>query len=199
MKIKNIILDIDETLIHCVFDNSNKNKSRYDNIFVISGIKYNIIHRPYLKEFINFIFKYFDTVNIWTAATHDYAKKIICNILHKDLTNKKYIDKLKFFNTRKHVNLDGSKELNKIFSSKYAKQLNITDKNTVMIDDKHCVFKHNKGNGIIIAPFMGSPNDTELLNLINFLKIMLEEKIVTNINDDCVKLSEVFEKYHRTN
>jgi len=188
MHIKNIILDIDETLIHCKLTEPKK----YDHVFVIDKMKYYIIYRPYLSEFINFIFDRFDTVNIWTAATHDYANKIISKILHKLLLNKKQLTKLKCFVTRKHVSQDGTKELAKIFRKKCAIELGIIPTNTIMIDDKSHVFNKNTGNGLIIPAFMGNKKDNYLLKLTHFLKLIQDEKLLINSNEESINLSEIF-------
>jgi TFIIF-interacting CTD phosphatase-like protein len=192
MHIKNIILDIDETLIHCKLIEPKE----YNHSFVIDKIKYYIIYRPYLEEFINFIFNNFDTINIWTAATQDYAHKIILKILNTKLKNKALItSKLKCFYTRKHVSNDGTKELAKIFNNKCSIKLNIQPHNTVMIDDKSHVFNKNTGNGLIIPAFMGNKKDTNLLKLIHFLKLIQEEKLLINSNEDSIDLSEIFNSY----
>jgi TFIIF-interacting CTD phosphatase-like protein len=189
MHIKNIILDIDETLIHCKLTEPKE----YNHVFIIDKIKYYIIYRPYLEEFINFIFENFDTINIWTAATQDYAHKIILKILNTKLKNKNLItEKLKCFFTRKHVAYDGTKELAKIFNNKCSIKYNIKPCNTVMIDDKSHVFNKNTGNGLIIPAFTGNKKDTNLLKLIQFLKLIQEEKLLINSNEESIDLSYVF-------
>ena len=189
MHIKNIILDIEETLIHC----KTKEPKNYDFYFQIEKVKYYIIYRPYLEEFINFIFEYFDTINIWTAATQDYAHKIILKILNTKLKNKELIKKkLKCFFTRKHVALDGTKELDKIFQNPSAIEFKILPENTIMIDDKSHVFNKNTGNGLIIPAFMGNKKDNNLLKLIHFLKLIQDEKLLINSKEESIDLSDIF-------
>ena len=191
MHIKNIILDIDETLIHCKL----KQPQRYDFEFIIDKTKYYVIYRPFLKEFINFIFKRFDTINIWTAATQDYAHKIILKILNEHLEDKKLISsKFKCFFTRKQVSQDGTKELDKIFKNACSIKLNILPENTIMIDDKKYVFNKNTGNGLIIPGFKGNKKDDNLLKLIYFLKLIQDEKLMINMHEESIDLSYIFNK-----
>ena len=56
----NLILDIDETLIHC---NNINNKLR-------------IILRPYLKFFLDYCYQYFN-VGYWTIGVKDYCNGVL--------------------------------------------------------------------------------------------------------------------------
>ena len=162
----NIVLDIDETLIHAV---TRKNKNASFSIKFNTGEQYYILVRPGLKKFLRYVFKNFKTVNIWTAATKDYAIAIMSNIL-----TKQQISRLKFFNTRKQCSTDGSKPLIDIFGTAQAKKLGITRSNTLMIDDKPDVVKHNKGNGIIVQPWLGNQKDNSLDRLTLLLDVILK-------------------------
>jgi hypothetical protein len=85
----NIVLDLDNTLISSLsFKELNKvyRKRKRDNSgksLKYSDMEnyYRIFHRPYLQEFLDFIFENFN-VSIWTAASKDYALFIVSNILH---------------------------------------------------------------------------------------------------------------------
>ena len=62
---KNIILDMDDTLIHC-FNQYNMNE---------------VTPRPYLREFFEYIFQRFQNVSIWTYATKDWFDYVYTNVL----------------------------------------------------------------------------------------------------------------------
>lgn len=185
--IKNIILDIDETLIHTKMTKC----ANTDHVFSIEKTKYYVLYRPHLREFINFIFTNFETINIWTAATYDYAKNIISRILSSMLIDKDQLPKLKFFNTRQQVSKDGSKKLSKLFNTDYAKSLNINESNTIMIDDKPSVFNYNTGNGFIIPAWTGSKDDEFLLKLIHIISVIQQENLLIDINEKSINLSEL--------
>jgi hypothetical protein len=42
---------------------------------------------------------------------------------------------------------------------------------------------------------MGNKKDTNLLKLIHFLKLIQEEKLLINSNEDSIDLSEIFNSY----
>lgn len=178
----NIVLDIDETLIH-----SKRTPDRNAKLKLNFGgpETYHVVMRPGLKEFLRFVFKNFQTVNIWTAGTQDYAYKIMSNILTKSQQQK-----LKFFNTRKHV-VAGTKPLSKIFNTPEAVDLDIHPYNTIIIDDKLDVIQHNPGNGILIPAFTGDMSDTYLFKLIVVLQGLLELDIIVAPENQHIDLREV--------
>lgn len=86
---KNVFLDLDETLISSIAKSEiNFNGSEFKQKLKEckkKGIKYYDIdgyymtfERPYLQEFLDFLFKNYN-VSIWTAATKDYAIDVIQN------------------------------------------------------------------------------------------------------------------------
>ena len=187
--IKHIVLDIDETLIH-----TKMTERPCEHCFSIEKTKYYVMYRPHLAEFINYIFSNFETVNIWTAATYDYAKNIISKILHTLLIDKTQLTRLKFFNTRQQVSVDGTKKLTKLFNTDFAKSLNILETNTIMIDDKPSVFNYNTGNGFIIPAWTGKKSDKFLLKLIKVIDLIQKEGLVINIKENAINLSELFKR-----
>lgn len=179
--IKNIILDIDETLIHTEMQPKNK---PYFTI-TVAGTKYFVTPRPGLKEFLDYIFKRFKTVNIWTAATREYAYLIMSHIL-----NKKQQSQLRFFNTREHTHM-GAKPLSLIFNGELAKKHNVCEHNTIIIDDRMDVSRFNLGNAIIVPPWLGSGHDDYLYKLMIILDGILSKKIVTKPNDRPIILKQI--------
>jgi TFIIF-interacting CTD phosphatase-like protein len=169
--IKNIILDIDETLIHT----SSKFQPDTAFSFKIEAETYFVSLRPNLRKFLQFCFTNFETVSIWTAATERYAYAIMTRIL-----DKRQQQKLRFFHTRKHL-VDYAKPLDLIFTRPDAIKMDIRPYNTVIIDDKIEASKFNLGNTIIVPPWCGGP-DTNLFKLIIVLKGIQEHGFFTDSN-----------------
>ena len=86
---------------------------------------------------------------------------------------------------------DGSKKLINLFNNERAKSLDICHHNTIMIDDKAHVFVNNTGNGFIIPEYIGNKSDKFLLKLIKLLTLIQKEKLVIDINQDSIILSDI--------
>lgn len=127
----NIVIDLDETLIHCINPASNycHNKlKKMDNFlfsFMLDNSEHIIFGRPYLKEFIG---KLMDKFNIYisTHAHEIYAKYIISHLVH-------IIPSLKICGVHYRV-------VDQIFGNmnvmKTLDVFNLTTENTIIVDDK---------------------------------------------------------------
>jgi len=191
----NIFLDLDNTLISAEPKeefNVKKYKKKVDALkdkFKDEKVEYDmdgyywVFTRPYLQEFLDYLFKNFN-VSIHTAATKDYALFIISQIiLGYDSDNKtsKYPDrKLDFIFFSYHCDWCE-------YEKKYTKELcmmwdkhklpGYNAKNTVIIDDYKADVHKCQPNNCIIAPAYeikkkGSENDTFLRDLIPKLENM---------------------------
>jgi hypothetical protein len=166
----NIILDLDETLIHTVKITTTFSKLLANSVdfwFKINNQYFWVLKRPGLAIFIEFVYKHFN-VGIWTAAEKDYAKEICRNILSLDQINKS-----KFIYSRNFCYLDSSlgpagftKPLEKIY--KIHSDL-FNHMNTIMIDNNSHVMRFNHHNGIHVPDFNGDPNDRILYQLRNMI------------------------------
>lgn len=190
---KNIVLDIDATLVHTHGDIEDftmlkiySEKDRLEHrrklytmkLFdvsspagtgettVLSGI-----YRPYLREFLDFSLSYFDNIVIWSAGQKKYVEKmteIMFPFLEQQpLIVYTYDDCL--------VGRDDylKKPLKKLYEDKRLKG-KLNEKNTFVLDDRDDTFSMNHDNGIQIPEFesdmsiddiSGHPDD-------NFLKLM---------------------------
>lgn len=190
-----IILDLDQTIISAEPTEDHdfekyKKKSEQFRSDDMDGY-YMVYSRPYLQEFLDYLFKNFN-VTIWTAASKDYALFII----EKIIINNRPDRKLDFIFFSYHCDL--SKKM-----KKYSKELcmlwdihklpGYSEKDTIIIDDfKSDVHKCQPNNCIIAPPFEfteeGSENDTFLKDLIPELETMkarIEEgsdDIATSVN-----------------
>jgi TFIIF-interacting CTD phosphatase-like protein len=161
--IKNIILDIDQTLIDSVYLDI-KFINQYPPSF-LQLENFLIYKRPYFNEFFDYCFKKFDTVSIWTAGTKEWLDTFLTLILNQEQKNKIY--KTWY---REHCTIINDivyKKLDKIF----LKYSNIFNKNnTIIIDDTKSCFSFNFENGILIKKYSYANSiDDSLLKLIKIL------------------------------
>jgi TFIIF-interacting CTD phosphatase-like protein len=169
----NIILDLDQTLISAeeVKGNKSSNYKIKSELFELHDMDgyYDVFSRPYLQEFLDYIFKNFN-VSIWTAASKDYALFIIENII----LSKKSERKLDYIFFSYHCSLSKkekkyTKELSMLWDFYYLPGYELN--NTVIIDDFiEDVHICQTNNCIIAPPFEfekeGSENDTFLKDII---------------------------------
>jgi hypothetical protein len=168
----NILLDIDNTIL-CSQDISSfekekeKKKDKYNelNKHTIKGF-YKVFERPYLQEFLEFIFENFN-VSIWTAATEEYASFVIKNIIKSEKLKSTLKEKLKLnvilhsdhckISTEKG---NGIKDLSLLWECNNPLHLDSRFKktfksyNTFILDDyREEVYEKNKNNCILVEPF----------------------------------------------
>lgn len=198
-----LVLDLDQTLISAEASeeldfNKYKDKSKKFRSDDMDGY-YMVYSRPYLQEFLDYIFKEFN-VTIWTAASKDYALFIIEKIILNNVPERK----LDFIFFSYHCDLSKKKK-------KHSKELcmlwdihnlpGYTNKNTVIIDDyKADVHKCQPNNCIIAPPFEfpqeGSENDTFLKDVIPQLTKM-KNRIEQNDEDLATTVNLEFETVKR--
>lgn len=167
-----LILDLDETLIHV----SMTPIKNYDFTFTLQGTKYFGRKRPNLDLFLKFAFRKFDSVSVWTAATAEYAKRVLQHIMTSEQR-----EALAFFKTRRDLESSSPgpyfKPLRKIFGTTKAKDMGMNTENTVMIDDRDDVLRDNPGNGIRIPAWKGQGEDKYLAKLIIILDGVLHHNL----------------------
>ena len=180
----NCVLDIDQTLIASEpitewdFENPhNKEKAMNFRLHNMEDY-YMVFERPYLQEFLDYVFANFHVV-IWTAASKDYALWIIKNILIGKHPERKF-DSI-FFSY--HCDLSkseckqGPKDLSLLWGI-FALP-GYSEENTFIIDDLPAVRKLQKCNSIQVKPFevleKESENDTVLKDLIPKLEQIKEK------------------------
>jgi len=169
---KNIVLDIDATLVHTHGDDDD-----YINLKLFSdprmlkyrGRTYSMklqdvtsppgtgeemklygIYRPYLGEFIDFCFKYFDNVIVWSAGKKRYVEKM-CELMFTD----RHKQPLIIYNYNDCEIYDDyiRKPLKKLYNDPRTKGM-LNEKNTYVLDDRDDTFSLNKDNGIMIPEYI---------------------------------------------
>jgi Dullard-like phosphatase family protein len=179
---KTLILDLDETLVYVSdvkIENSplkqipfeyyvldeNENNINVENQTIEQANGYLIV-RPGYNKFISEIKKYFDEIFIFTSSQYSYAEEIIKLIDKNKIISKIYSRKdCSFYNDIFY------KDLNKI-----KKDLS----RTIIVDNFPEAYLLQHFNGLPIPPFMGDPNDNELLKLMPILEQLSKVKDVRN-------------------
>lgn len=178
--IVNVILDLDETLIYSV-DKYNlkldKNmKSEYSilskkfKVYSMSS-DYFVCERPYLQDFLDFLFDNFN-VSIWTAASKEYAIFIINKIILKN--PKRKLDYVQFSShcDQSEKQTGCLKHLDKFFHIPY-----YNAKNTIIIDDNENVFEKQSNQVIHIKPFSLFNFDADKDTTLQIIQSKLEKMI----------------------
>jgi len=154
-----LVLDLDETLVHCTVEPNTPN---VDMVFpvIFHGIEYqvHVKKRPYLKEFLESVYKEFEVV-VFTASQKVYADELLDRIDPE----KKYI-KYRMFR-ESCLPVEGN----------YLKDLNVLGRDlstAVLVDNSPHAFGYQVDNGIPIESWFDDPNDTELLKLEQFLRTL---------------------------
>lgn len=191
----NIILDIDETLVHThdELQHITENQILTDPQFI--NIKSRIyilkfedgdnmwgVFRPYAKEFLSFCFSYFDKVIIWSAGTKDYVDLVVKN-LFKNLDRP---DLVYSKNDCVFVKKDPIyKPLSKIMLAH--PELGLTENNTLFLDDRSHTFEKNPNNAIQIPPFDSESNHPKIKR-----KIVLSKSKILDDDRTLLELIEFF-------
>ncbi|EAS07878.1 NLI interacting factor-like phosphatase (macronuclear) [Tetrahymena thermophila SB210] len=178
-KKKTLILDLDETLIHCneSLDNSS------DFILDIQADSKEVVQaginvRPFAKQFLEEMSHLYEIV-IFTASRSVYANEVINKL---DPQNK-FIFKRLFRENCIYKNRIYIKDL-RIFKNRDIKNL-------VIVDNCCLSFCHNILNGIPIVPFYDDKRDQELLELSHYLRYLAQVDDVRPV----IKNSFKFKQY----
>ena len=203
---KLLILDLDETLIHSIFDYNEENVSDttshkriiskttnfYDTDFEeYVNIKVNL--RPKVKEFLNAIKDNFN-VCLFTASVKEYADSVI-SILDPDNSifklklyresciklGRAFIKDLRIFTDFKDINDNN---------------LSLSLENIIIVDNSIYSFVNQLSNGILINSFYDQVDDNELSNVQDYLlNYLYHSKDIKYVNDQVFKFNELLESY----
>ena len=208
---KNIVLDIDATLVHTHGDMDDfKMLNVYSNDEQLDMRKkvYNMriidvsdvpgegevtdlagIYRPYLREFLEFGFSYFDNIVIWSAGKKKYVEKM-CEYMFP--LKKQPILIFNYDDCEGDENNLIIKPLEKIYNHPACKG-KLFPENTFVLDDRSETYSMNKRNGIQIPEFESDMSVEDICNHpdVEFLKLMswLSTKEVRE-SDDVRKLNK---------
>ena len=182
-----LILDLDETLVHADFEEKyNQKNLKISFDYKDEKISVDVILRPGVEDFLKKVSEMFE-IFVFTASIKEYAdavldyldpeSKIFKHRLYRDscipINNKVYIKDLRIFVNRKPENI-------------------------ILVDNSFYSFCNQPGNGVLINTFYNDPDDTELINVLNYLQnYLLSATDVRKVNEkifnfeNLIKLNEI--------
>lgn len=157
-----IAIDLDETLIHSELLIEGE-EEKYD--LTIPSIEYGVFIRPFLIEFLTSLSNYFNLC-LFTAAETTYTSAVI--------------DALKIGRFFKRIlSREFCIDLDRLL---YVKDLSIFDNHAevLIIENSMLSFSRDLKNGVLVSSYYNDKNDTELLDLLDYLMGILKESRSAN-------------------
>lgn len=179
-----LVLDLDETLIHCTGDISLEGRFQMkldftrDDGVIIPGL---LNLRPYVREFLAGVSQHYE-IAVFTASLNYYAHTII------DILDPKrdYISHVLDRNyCSKSITGQLVKDL-RVFSPKPLNEI-------ILVDNNMYTFAPQPGNGVPIFHYFNDDQDTQLKKLQAFLMSCVKQKEVATPLADYFKLEKLLD------
>lgn len=163
-----LILDLDETLIHAT-------ATKLGNDFAFQLYQYYVYKRPGLDAFIaNCAGKF--QLAVWSSASDDYVAEVVKRIFPADVElafvwGRSRCTPLVMPQTDEYgyYNLDGISHYEYAKLLKKVRRLGFDVNRVLIVDDTPEKVRNCYGNAIYPTPFLGSPDDNELVILAEYL------------------------------
>lgn len=181
IKMLNILLDLDNTLISSVTLKEDKSLKKSSSMYTtakeklnwkLMGDDYIVFERPGLQEFLTYLFQHFN-VSVWTAATKSYALFIIDEFILKHHPERKLNFILFSHHCRISMDVKNTQKSLEMIPNHFG--LDVYAANTFIIDDNPDVYEAQKDKCIPIKAFEigdggeSAMNDRELVKMKEYL------------------------------
>lgn len=166
-----LILDLDETLIHAT-------ATKLGDDYAFQLYHYYVYKRPGLEAFLDTCAQKFDLA-VWSSASDDYVKQVVAQIFPPEIKPVFVWGRsrctpmvLPQVDEYGYYNLDGLSHYEYAKLIKKVRRLGYDINRILIVDDTPEKVRNCYGNAIYPTPFLGDPNDKELLILGRYLDTM---------------------------
>lgn len=179
---KTLVLDLDETLVHCV---KNKEEAQQTiNVTFASGqeVQVGINIRPFAKELLRAANEEFEVI-VFTASHKCYADRVLdlLDPLNRYVHHRLYRENC--------LKVDG------LFIKDLRVLGNRRLEDTIIVDNSVLSFAYQLDNGIPVVSWYDDLQDFELQKLMNYLQTLLKAKDIRETNRETFHLHD-FKKHY---
>ncbi|RKO86745.1 NLI interacting factor, partial [Blyttiomyces helicus] len=154
-KLKTLVLDLDETLVHSTSRGSRNHDHMVEVLIDKHVCLYYVYKRPYCDEFLKKVSEWYNVV-VFTASVAEYADPVIDWLDNgRNLISKRYF--------RQSCTMQ---------NGTYMKNLAVVEPDlsqVCLVDNSPISYAMNQDNGIPIEGWVSDPADEALLDLLPFL------------------------------
>lgn len=175
-----LILDLDETLIHAT-------ASKLGDDFAFQLYHYYVYKRPGLDAFLVACAEIFDLA-VWSSTSNDYVKQVVERVFPAEIKPVFVWGRsrctpliLPQIDEYGYYNLDGPSHYEYAKLLKKVRRLGYSVKRVLIVDDTPEKVRNCYGNAIYPNPFLGSPDDRELIILAKYLHSLHDAENIRNI------------------